>query len=245
MNAARWPYPFWIAHRGAGTLAPENTLASFRMGASHGYRSFECDVKLSSDDVPFLLHDTDLQRTALRAGAAGTMPWPELSTLEAGSWHSAAYAGEPLPTLEQIAAFVIGHGFTLNLEIKPSPGVERHTGEVVARHVERLWSATDTPPLLSSFRPDALAGAMAVAPALPRALLLDTLWDGWPAVARDLACVGVVCNHRLLNAETIATLRRTVARVLVYTVNEPADVERVKALGVDGIITDAVDRFTP
>ena len=49
-----WPYPRWIAHRGAGTLAPENTLAAFREGARHGYRAFECDVKLSSDGVPFL-----------------------------------------------------------------------------------------------------------------------------------------------------------------------------------------------
>ncbi len=50
-----WPYPLWIAHRGAGKLAPENTLAAFRVGASHGYRAFECDVKLSADGVPFLV----------------------------------------------------------------------------------------------------------------------------------------------------------------------------------------------
>ena len=53
----------WIAHRGAGKLAPENTLAAFRLGASHGYRAFECDVKLSADGVPFLLHDATLDRT--------------------------------------------------------------------------------------------------------------------------------------------------------------------------------------
>ena len=54
---APWPYPRWIAHRGAGKLAPENTLAAFRMGAQYGYRMFECDAKLSSDGVPFLMHD--------------------------------------------------------------------------------------------------------------------------------------------------------------------------------------------
>ena len=58
-----WPYPRWIAHRGAGRLAPENTLAAFRLGASHGYRMFECDVKLSADGLPFLMHDATLQRT--------------------------------------------------------------------------------------------------------------------------------------------------------------------------------------
>ena len=53
-----WPYPRWIAHRGAGKLAPENTLAAFRVGAGYSYRMFECDAKLSADGVIFLMHDT-------------------------------------------------------------------------------------------------------------------------------------------------------------------------------------------
>ena len=74
-HPAPWPYPRWIAHRGGGTLAPENTLAAFRLGASHGYRMFECDVKLSSDGVPFLLHDDTLERTAVGAAVpAGADP---------------------------------------------------------------------------------------------------------------------------------------------------------------------------
>ena len=95
-----WPYPLWIAHRGAGELAPENTLAAFRHGAAHGYRAFECDVKLSADGVPFLLHDATLERTTPRRGVAGELPWGALSRLDAGGWHSAAYAGEPLPSLD-------------------------------------------------------------------------------------------------------------------------------------------------
>ena len=93
-----WPYPRWIAHRGAGKLAPENTLAAFRLGASHGYRMFECDAKLSADGVVFLMHDSTLDRTTngrelLGPGAsavAGEHPWSSLSQLDAGSWHSRA-----------------------------------------------------------------------------------------------------------------------------------------------------------
>ena len=66
-----WPYPRWIAHRGAGKLAPENTLAAFRLGAAHGYRMFECDAKLSSDGVPFLMHDATLERTTNGRGTGG------------------------------------------------------------------------------------------------------------------------------------------------------------------------------
>ena len=75
VNSENWPYPRWIAHRGAGKLAPENTLAAFKLGASHGYRMFECDVKLSSDGVPFLLHDSTLERTTSGKGMAGEQTW--------------------------------------------------------------------------------------------------------------------------------------------------------------------------
>ena len=67
----QWPYPRWIAHRGAGKLAPENTLAAFRVGAALGWRMFECDVKLSLDGVPFLLHDDTLTRTSNAQQALG------------------------------------------------------------------------------------------------------------------------------------------------------------------------------
>lgn len=138
---APWPLPLWIAHRGAGKLAPENTLAAFRVGASHGYRAFECDVKLSRDGVPFLLHDSTLDRTTPLRGVAGEHPWVELSRIDAGGWHSRAFAGEPLPSLDSIARYVQRNGFALNIEIKPTPGHEERTGEVVAREAATLWAA--------------------------------------------------------------------------------------------------------
>ncbi len=145
-----WPYPLWIAHRGAGKLAPENTLAAFRVGAALGYRAFECDVKLSADGVPFLLHDATLQRTTPAQGTAGERAWSELSRLDAGSWHSRAYAGEPIPSFEAIARYCLRNGFALNIEIKPTPGQEAETGRVVAREAQRLWAAdrrgADQPP---------------------------------------------------------------------------------------------------
>ena len=128
VTASNWPYPRWVAHRGAGKLAPENTLAAFKLGASHGYRMFECDVKLSADGVPFLLHDATLERTTTGKGKGGALPWSQLSQLDAGSWHSRAHAGEPLSSLESIARYCLHNGHFLNIEIKPTPGVERHTG---------------------------------------------------------------------------------------------------------------------
>ena len=239
-----WPYPLWIAHRGAGKLAPENTLAAFRVGASHGYRAFECDVKLSADGVPFLLHDATLERTTPVQGTAGDRPWADLSRLDAGGWHGRAFAGEPIPSFDAIAAYVRRNGFALNIEIKPTPGVEEQTGRVVAREAARLWAGA-APPLLSSFRPEALLGAEEAAPDLPRALLLDTLWPGWFDMARELGCVAVVSSYKLMDATLIAQLHGAGLRALCYTVNDPAEARRLVALGIDGLITDAVDRFSP
>ncbi len=206
-----WPYPYWIAHRGAGKLAPENTLAAFRLGAAHGHTCFECDVKLSRDGVPFLMHDAELARTTGQAGNGGDQDWSELAALDAGAWHSPAYAGEPLPTLERIASFIRSNGFTINLEIKPTPGVEALTGRVVAEHALRLWAGSSVPPLLSSFRPEALAAAKDAAPDLPRGLLMDHYWEGWADIAAQLGCVAIICNQRRLDAD-IAAQARSVAQ---------------------------------
>jgi glycerophosphoryl diester phosphodiesterase len=250
MTAAdRWPLPRWIAHRGAGRLAPENTLAAFRAGAALGWRAFECDVKLSADGVPFLLHDATLERTTDGRGMAGERSWSELSRLDAGGWHSRSYAGEPPPTLQAVARFVQRNGHALNVEIKPTPGLEQATGEAVGRACAALWAdaavLADSPVLFSSFRPESLLGAKASAPQIPRALLLDSLWPGWLDMARSLACVAAVARHDLIDAALVAQLQGAGMRLLSYTVNDPEVAERLLALGVCGLITDAVDHFAP
>lgn len=240
-----WPYPFWVAHRGAGKLAPENTLAAFRLGAAHGYRMFECDVKLSSDGVCFLMHDATLDRTTNGSGAGGDRPWGELAQLDAGGWHSRAYAGEPLCSLESLARFCLASRHFLDIEIKPTPGVEQYTGEVVGREVSRLWGDAAVPPLFTSFRPESLAGARSTAPGIPRGLLLDTLWNGWLDVARQLQCAAIVCNYNLWNADTVAQVHGAGMRCLSYTVNDESVAQYLIGLGTDGIVTDRVDLFPP
>ena len=238
-------FPMWIAHRGAGKLAPENTLAAFRLGASHGYRAFECDVKLSADGAPFLLHDATLNRTTSSIGIGSQKTWAELSRLDAGRWHSNLYAGEALPRLEAIASYCIANDFRLNLEIKPTPGDEIQTGRVVAATAASLWIQQAHKPLLSSFSADALRAAKDAAPDLPRALLLDKLPAGWFEVAQELKCSTVITHFSLMDAAVVARLHAAGQRAMVYTVNDADEAKRLLALGIDGIITDAVDQFDP
>ncbi|XHO05074.1 hypothetical protein ACEQUB_01970 [Ralstonia syzygii] len=136
-----WPYPRAIAHRGAGKLAPENTLAAFRHGASFGYRMFEFDVKLSGDGVAVLLHDATLERTTSGHGRIDALSFSQIAQLDAGSWHSPAFAGEPVPTLAAVARYLRANGFLANIEIKPVPGTEWRTGAAVALDASTLGPA--------------------------------------------------------------------------------------------------------
>ena len=215
-----WPYPLWIAHRGAGKLAPENTLAAFRLGASHGYRAFECDVKLSADGVPFLLHDDTLERTTQR-------PRPRRRRnlgRAVARWTPAAgtaprFAGEPLPSFEAIARYCLRNGFALNLEIKPTPGVEQPPAARSARRA-RGCGRRGHAAAVQFVPPEALAGARDTAPEMPRALLLDALWPGCLEMAKTLGCVAVITNHHLMDAELIARIRGAGLHALCYTVND-------------------------
>jgi len=243
----RWPYPAWIAHRGAGRLAPENTLAAFRLGAAHGYRMFECDTKLSADGVAFLLHDSELERTTNGQGIASDQRWSALSRLDAGSWHGRLWAGEPPCTLEALARWCLANSLMLNIELKPTPGQEEVTGRQVATLARDLWRTRpkSPPPLLTSFRPESLQGAMSVAPELPRGLLLHSLWTGWQDMARSLNCRAIICHHPLWNSDVVDEVHQAGMRCLAYTVNDDEEVQRLQGLGLDGLITDQVDRYAP
>ncbi len=240
-----WPYPRWIAHRGAGKLAPENTLAAFAFGLDHGYRMAECDVKLSRDGVLFLLHDATLDRTTNGHGPAGTQDWAALARLDAGGWHSSPYAGEKLPTLDQLIDFCAAHRLLMNLEIKPSPGADRATGEAVARAVAARWPAGLTAPVLSSFSREALAAAQAARPEQRRALLLDKAAPDWREAAEQLGCQAICAHFSLWTDAFAAEVKAAGLRRLTYTVNDEAVAARLLALGLDGLITDRVDLFRP
>jgi glycerophosphoryl diester phosphodiesterase len=241
-----WPYPALCAHRGAGKLAPENTLAAMRLGHQHGYRMVEFDVKLAADGVAFLLHDATLDRTTDGTGRADALAWRDLAQLDAGSWHSPAYAGESLPTLAAIARWSRANGVAVNIEIKPTPGRERESGAAIAIDAAALWSGADVPPpLLSSFSPVALGAAREAAATLPRAFLIDRFDDAMLAVARALECVALDAKHALLARENVQRAHDAGLHVVAWTVNDAERARDLRALGVATIITDAIDVIAP
>jgi glycerophosphoryl diester phosphodiesterase len=238
-----WPYPRLFAHRGGGSLAPENTLAAVKLGQSLGYRAHEFDVKLTKDNVAVLLHDATLERTTTGKGRAADFTWEELADLDAGGWHSPRFKGERLATFEAVARQLIANGDMANVEIKPTPGAARETGLAVAREAARLWAGAAVAPLLSSFDFEALMAAKEAAPDLPRGWLVDPFTEAdWGRLER-LEAASLHTNHKKIDATDIARLHERGYRVMLYTVNDADIAERFFAAGVDGMFTDNLEVF--
>jgi glycerophosphoryl diester phosphodiesterase len=236
-----WPYPTLFAHRGAGTLAPENTLAAIRIGHEQGFTAFEFDVKLSADGIALLMHDDTLERTSNGSGAVKDKTMAELARLDAGGWHSAKFRGETIPRFSAVAKYMHGLGLVANVEIKPCPGRDAETGKLVAELCQSLWQDRLVKPLLSSFSVEALTAARAVSRDLPMGLLTGEASAAHLPIIRALNCISVDCDHQYITADLVKLFHGEGVRIFAYTVNDPARAAELIDLGVDAICTDAIE----
>jgi len=236
-------FPRVIGHRGAAGHAPENTLAGFRRAALFGLRWVEFDVALTRDNEPVLLHDETVDRTTDGKGKLAAMTLGALQTLDAGAWKAAEFAGERVPTLAEAFDALRKIGLGANIEIKPTKGREAETGAIVARQVAAAWPESLPPPLLSSFKPAALAAARDAASQLARGYLVNRLTRGWQEEAAALGCVSIHVSQRTLNREAAAEVRQAGYRLLSYTVNDAARARLLFDWGVEAVFTDYPDRL--
>jgi glycerophosphoryl diester phosphodiesterase len=240
-----WRYPRIFAHRGGGKLAPENTLAAIRFGASLGFKGVEFDVMLAGDGTPVLIHDETVDRTTDGRGAVSRLGYAQLSRFEAGAWKGKKWRGERIPRFEDAARLCRELGLSANVEVKPAIGYERRTGEAVAHAARELWRGAAEPPLLSSFSTLALAAARSAAPELPRGLLVGRIPPHWRELLQDLECVSLHCNYRALNKRLAEQVHVAGYGIVTWTVNERRAVRRVLGFGADSVVTDALGRIGP
>lgn len=233
-----WTYPRVVAHRGGGTLAPENTIAALRCAVALGFRAVEFDVMAVRDGGLVLMHDPMLGRTVRGECSVADFTVDELSAMDAGSWHSTPFAGEPVPGFIGAADFCLAHGLWMNAEIKPAPGTDARTGQQVAAACKHLPAGSV---LLSSFSVEALQAAQAAAPEVPRALLVNTIPDDWERQLHALAAVALHVNARALTSAQATAVKRAGFGLLCYTVNDPEHARALRSLGVDAICTDRLD----
>ncbi len=229
------PLPRWIAHRGGGSLAPENTLAGIRLAARLGFKAVEFDVMLSADGTPVLMHDETLERTTNGVGKVCETPDAVLFGLDAGY-------GEKIPRFSDAARLCQNYGLLANIEIKPAMGFERQTAEVVARLTAELWRDAQPLPLISSFSLEALEIARDLAPQVPRGLLHGAVPLDWSASRQRLAASTLHCAASQVNEQVIAEARELGVPVLAYTVNTPEEAKMLFALGVTAVFTDQLER---
>ncbi|PLY41734.1 glycerophosphodiester phosphodiesterase [Janthinobacterium sp. ROICE36] len=244
-----WPYPRTLAHRGGGTLAPENTLAALRCGLAYGYRAVEFDVMLAADGVLVVVHDPELGRTVAGSGAIHDYTAAQLGAMEAGAWFGPTFAGEGVPTFDAVVAYCKAQRIWMNIEIKPAPGFELATGEAVASatraHFSEEIAAGELLPLLSSFSIVALEAARQAAPALARGWLVEAIPSDWAQKAKELGVLALHCDHQQLTHALALAIKEEGLGLFCYTVNTPERASELLAWGVDGFCTDRIDLITP
>jgi glycerophosphoryl diester phosphodiesterase len=189
-----------------------------------------------------LMHDDALGRTVAGKGSIGEMNLSDLLAVDAGCWFSAEYAGEVVPTFALAAQYCLSSGIFMNVEIKPVPGQEARTAELVAQFCKGLPAGSV---LLSSFSLDALQVAKQLAPAVPRAWLVKSVPDDWSQILTMLGSTTLHAQAKSLNASTISALKAKDINLLAYTVNDPEHARALFDMGVDAICTDKLDLIGP
>lgn len=236
-----YPLPRWIAHRGGGALAPENTLAGFALAVRLGFRAVEFDVMLTADGIPVLMHDEALERTTDGQGALAALTWAQVSALDAGSRFHRAWRGTGVPRLEDALACCARLRLAANVEIKPAAGHEVETGRQVAA-VVAAWPGTA---LLSSFSTAALEAARSVAPQAMRALLVERIPSDWREQLEGLGCSALHARAAAIDEAIAAEVRTAGVPLAAYTVNDPAEAGHLFDLGVAALFTDRLDCLGP
>ena len=217
-----------IGHRGAAGLAPENTLASIERAISLGLDICEVDVRRTGDGHLVALHDAHVDRTTNGTGFVSEMSVLELRELDAGG-------GQRIPTLEDVLLTVAGR-IGLILEIKVQ-GLALPIFEIVRR------VGITGPVIYASFIHEELRSIRETDSQALTAVLFPRLTKAPVAVAQKVRATHAGFNYRGVTGPLVEACHQQGLAVLVYTVNDRHDIERMKSLGVDGIISDYPDRL--
>jgi glycerophosphoryl diester phosphodiesterase len=228
-----------IAHRGASGNAPENTLAAFRKAVALGATFIETDLQLSRDARFVAIHDATVNRTTNGQGAVHDMTLADLRKLDAGSWFGSEFAGERIPTLEEILEFSKKNDVVFYLEIKPGAawggehaviGALRESGEIPRA-------------VVISFDAAIVLSLRKIEPTLMTGLLYDGQIENPLEKAVEVGARQLAIRGDLVTPALIAQAKKKDLQVVCWTVNHPAHMRMLAAAGVDGIMSDYPDRL--
>lgn len=235
-----------IAHRGLNHRAPENTLAAFRLAAESGCTWFETDVDIMADGTPIILHDTLLDRTTNKSGYFYDLTAEDLPSIDAGSWFSSEYAGEPMPTLHQLVDLMNETGMNANIELKSNERGKAMSMQMIENtlaELDRLDPEREV--IISSFNHLLLHHVHDMRPDIPIGALfvVDNLWPDWKSILELVGATYIHPEDAKLTPELISQFREAGYGVNVWTVNGKDRANELFNWGATGVFTDIADEF--
>ena len=232
-----------IAHRGASGVAPENTMAAFEAAIEMGATAVEMDLRANKDGHVVVLHDRSLDRTTDGSGLVSRSDLAELQTLDAGSWFGERFAGERIPTLEDVFERIADR-MPLVLHVKErDKGIETRIAELAAER-GKIESIT-----VSSTMPDVLANVRKLLPDA-RTTLIAWVWD-WLWLARraerkvgEVKADRIALRGRNITERLVEHFRESGVSVRAWGVGaDEALAEQLVRMGVNGMTFDRPDRL--
>ncbi|MDB5097777.1 MAG: glycerophosphoryl diester phosphodiesterase [Cyanobacteria bacterium RYN_339] len=226
--------PLIMGHRGAMGTAPENTMASFKQAVALGVEAVELDVHLSKDGRLVVIHDESVDRTTDGTGEVADLTLAELKALDAGSWFDAKFAGERIPTLEEVLAWA-KDVVPVVIEVK----FNRHIEQIVqatVMEVERLGAAGNVAVIsfdhnvsfgVKSLRPDWMSGVLYVG------RLVDPV-----GLAQASKANGLLPMWGMLTPDQVEKAHAAGLWVGVWAPNTEAELKHAIAMGADMIGTN-------
>jgi glycerophosphoryl diester phosphodiesterase len=218
-------------HRGAAGEAPENTFAGFAVAARAGVDYLEFDVQLTSDGVAVIFHDDELDRTTDGHGPLKSATAAALGRLDAGAWFDPDFAGERIPSLAGVLAW---------LEARPAPGATIEakgtgTGAAIARAI--VASPARDRLSVCSFDAGELRAVAALDPAIPRLLIVDRDAPSADALAlaRDALATGVNLPWSRCDPDLVRRLQRVGLLVTGGTADDDVSIRACVGLGLDAV----------
>ena len=222
-----------IGHRGAKGHTTENTIPSFLKALELGARAVELDVHACATGELMVIHDFTVDRVTNGSGEVHKLSLDELKALEVTGGYS-------IPTLDEVFD-AVGKQYFVNIEMKG-----RHTAQPVSDFIERYvtekgYRYHDF--IVSSFQREELEAMSAINQKVPLGILTQaSIHQAWQW-AEEFNAVALHPHFSLLTESNVLKAKDAGYKIYTWTVNEPEDIARVKALGVDGIITDYPDRI--
>ncbi|MBP1949244.1 glycerophosphodiester phosphodiesterase [Virgibacillus litoralis] len=230
-----------IAHRGASAHAPENTMAAFEKAVDMKADYIEIDVQMTEDEELIAIHDTTLNRTTDGRGFVGDFTLEEIRVLDAGSWFGEEFAGEQIPTFEEVIDAYRGK-IGILIELKSPelyPGIEGKVADVL---IERnMQHPQNEKIIIQSFNHESMQVSKELLPNVPHGVLAGMTWAG--VTNGQLAEFATYAdyfnpNMNIVTDELVARVHATGMDIYPYTVRVQAEADRLFNLDVDGIITD-------